>query len=341
MSPFRTLRISFQQVLRKRVRRGAASAQDTSSATWPVTCFHHICANRHVFVHSGNLVLLVAVNQTDMLNLRALSIVASMCGMAYNLLQPTPLIAPACWGVFFISCHAYYIVELLRERQKIVLSEEDETAYELAFMKFGFTPRNFLDIMEGAHAKWRTSGKGEFVHKRGEPMDDISYLVEGQVQLVSSTGDPMFRTDPGKGGWLGEFFDPNMDIQDYWSRAHHFPISFQCVSERCRTLCFARRPLQEILASSPRLTEAAARSQVSDLWGKLHKSLPESRRRAYDAMLEVCLIDEQVDKREAELLVDFRRRHNITDEEHIHFLAGHGWSVEEFERGRRWKTRKR
>jgi hypothetical protein len=43
--------------------------------------------------------------QKDMLQLRSLSVTASCCGIAYNLLQPTPLWAPAAWGAFFISCH--------------------------------------------------------------------------------------------------------------------------------------------------------------------------------------------------------------------------------------------
>ena len=48
---------------------------------------------------------LLQQRQKDMLQLRSLSVTASCCGIAYNLLQPTPLWAPAAWGAFFISCH--------------------------------------------------------------------------------------------------------------------------------------------------------------------------------------------------------------------------------------------
>ena len=49
--------------------------------------------------------MLLAINQKDMLQLRGLSVTASLFGIAYNLLQPVPLWAPAAWGAFFISCH--------------------------------------------------------------------------------------------------------------------------------------------------------------------------------------------------------------------------------------------
>ena len=45
--------------------------------------------------------------QKDMLQLRSLSVTASLFGIAYNLLQPSPLWAPAAWGGFFISCHLW------------------------------------------------------------------------------------------------------------------------------------------------------------------------------------------------------------------------------------------
>lgn len=60
---------------------------------------HTICAKVHA--------LPPKLCQKDMLQLRSLSVTASFCGIAYNLLQPTPLWAPAAWGAFFISCHLH------------------------------------------------------------------------------------------------------------------------------------------------------------------------------------------------------------------------------------------
>ena len=91
----------------------------SSSYSRSVARVREICSGKaHWFVHAGNGIVLVAINQTDMLRLRYMSVAASCFGMAYNLLQPKPLIAPAAWGAFFVCCHAYQISVLLREQQE-------------------------------------------------------------------------------------------------------------------------------------------------------------------------------------------------------------------------------
>lgn len=282
------------------------------------------------FVHAGNVLLLVAINQSDMLNLRVLSISASLCGILYNLLQPRPLIPPACWGVFFVGCHIYQLSVLLRERAHISLGEDEEKAYNMAFLPFGITPRTFLDILEKASARWCHLDEGQFASKRGDLMDDVHYLVEGEVEVLSATDDKFLRLLPGKGGWLGEFFDPNQK-DDYWEVEHRFPVSHKCVSPSgCRTLAFNRKALHDTLAQNPRLGCTATKAVVSDLWGKLHRSLPEARRNTYKAMLELALSDGKLDERELKLLGDFKKRHRISDEEHEAFLAELGVAPEAF-----------
>jgi len=296
------------------------------------------CEKRHYFVHIGNAIVLCAINQTDMLNLRALSIIASSFGVLYNLLQPTPLLAPAAWGLFFISCHVYYMAELLRERQQVVLTPDKEKVYEMAFLRFGFTPRQFCDILEKAQARWYRFSEGEFVNKRGDTLRDINFLVEGEVHMISATGDYVKRFSPGKGAWLGEFFDPNMTEQQrarFLLEEQTHCMSWKCASRECRTLALSKRLLHEHFEANPRLKEAALSAQVYDLWGKLHRSIPESRRLAYQQMLEVALSDGTVDDRERALLEAWRERHRISEQDHVAFLAALSWSEDEFRAGRR------
>ena len=231
----------------------------------------------HYIVHFGNFVVLVSINQTDMLNLRCLALVSTSCSIAFNLLQPTPLITPACWGAFFIACHLYQLSVLLRERQETTLSRREELAYEQAFLRYGFTPRQFVDIVERSSGRWPTFARGEYVHRSGEAMDEIHCLLDGAVEQVSTTGEAFATLHAGKGGWLGEFFDPNQDAS-YWERPHRFPISYRCVSEGgCATLALARRALHETITTNPRLHAAATRAEVADLWGKIHQDMPELR----------------------------------------------------------------
>jgi len=262
--------------------------------------------------------------------LRALSIVASALGICYNLLQPIPLWAPAAWGVFFIGCHGYQLQELFRERESITLSEAEQDAYEKAFLPHGFTPRQFLDIMKQAEVKWTTYHKGEFIAKRGTPMSRLHFLLSGEVEMVSKSEDGMDTLRPGKGGWLGEFYDPSQ-AEDYWDQEHNHPVSYKCVSENCQSLALLRKALHHTLISNPRLEASATKAEIADLWGKLHRSHPEHRRRTYNAMLQIALSDGKLDPNERSLLADFRSRHNITSEEHEEFVLASGWTLKDFD----------
>ncbi|CAJ1357701.1 unnamed protein product [Effrenium voratum] len=304
-----------------------------------VTLRERLSSKCHYFVHFGNCLVLLAINQTDMLQLRMLSVTASLFGMAYNLLQPTPLLAPAAWGGFFICCHLYYIVQLLRERAGITLDPDHEAAYEMAFMPFGFTPRQFLDLCQVADAQIQDLSCGGYFARKGEPMDKINYLMEGEVMLISHTEDKMANISAGQGSWLGEFFDPAM-AKDYWEKPRNHLVSFKCISRRCRSLGLQRRSLQEAIAASPRLTEAATKGQIKDLWGKLHGSHREHRRNTYCAMLELALADGKVDPTEVALLENWKSRHGIPEEDHQIKLAELGWTPEEFANGRRSATRR-
>lgn len=289
---------------------------------------------RNVFVHVGNVIFLLALNQTDMVNLRTLSITASFLGLAYNLLQPVPLYAPAIWGVLFIGSNTYNLAMILRERQKITLTGEQEKAYELAFMNHGFSPRMFLDILEATSARWYTVGKGEIIHKRGDSMDELTNLQEGEVKIFNDTDSQMMvKVTPGKSSWLGEFFDPNMNYDEYHSTTHTFPVSFKCVSEQCRLLSFKRKDLHYQLLSRKSMKEASTKAQVKDLWGKLHNSVPEARRGMYLSMLEMAVSNGNIDAEQKDLCKTFRDRHKISDEEHEHLLQDLGWTPLEFENG--------
>jgi hypothetical protein len=98
-------------------------------------------------VHFGNLLAVAAMGSDDMLSLRTFMIGASASGIMYNLLQPKPLFAPACWGIFFIAGHSVQIARLLLERQPVAMSREQHDLYAEHFLPYGFTPRTFLDLL--------------------------------------------------------------------------------------------------------------------------------------------------------------------------------------------------
>ena len=292
--------------------------------------------NCGLFVHIGNCIVLVAINQTDMLVLRELSVGASVMGIAYNLLQPKPLVAPALWGCFFISCHMWQIASLLRERASINLNTDEELAYVKAFVSSGFTPRQFLDILQCTSGAWCNFTKGAYVQKHGEEMQQLHCALEGEFELISPTGHVIRTVQPGKGGWLGEFYDPNQE-KGYWERPHPALVSWRCGSKRCRTLALERRALHDTLSSNPRLAHAAQRAEVADLWGKLKTARPQVLRSAYRSLLEVALSDGVLDQSERQLLGNFRTTNAISQEEHDWALEALGWSADDYARGNKMK----
>ncbi|CAE7558756.1 unnamed protein product [Symbiodinium natans] len=309
--------------------RGCATTQSPGGFFHAVSCFRERWTSRcHYFVHVGNCIVLLAINQKDMLHLRTLSVTASCCGIAYNLLQPTPLWAPAAWGAFFISCHLYYITHLLRDRVGITMDPDHEAVYERAFMPHGFTPRQFLKILQAASGRIEEASCGAYICRQGEAKKWIHYLLEGEAMLIDKSEDKVVNILPGKGGWLGEFFDPAAP-EDHWDAPRAHQVSFKCIAHRCRFLTLEISPLHKAILASD-LAEAATRAEVSDLWGKLHGSHHEHRRNTYSAMLELAVADGKVDAKEVELLEKWKTRHGIPEDDHQVKLAELGWTTEDF-----------
>lgn len=283
--------------------------------------------------------MLAGLTQTDMLNLRSLLIISSTCGIAYNLTQPKPLYAPACWGIAFLSIHFYMIATLLRERQELSLTHDEEEIYSRSFSRYGFTRQQFMDVLQVATPRWCNFSRGEFIYRRGGDFDELPYLVEGEVEIISATGDPMKRVRPGKGSWLGEFFSPNLPA-DYWdkSQSHHWCVSCKCTAETCRIMLVPRRKLYEVLSSNPRLKEAATAAAVGDVWGKYIDTICDMRRIAYQSLIDVALADGVLHPTERDMLAQYKQRHKISDEDHLAILKKTGWTAEEFQAGRKKRS---
>ncbi len=70
------------------------------------------------------------MTQSQMLYQRSFMIGASICGIGFNLLQPIPLITPACWGgVFFIFGRSIQIYFLIRDKLSITMSADLNKVY--------------------------------------------------------------------------------------------------------------------------------------------------------------------------------------------------------------------
>lgn len=68
-------------------------------------------------VYIANLLYLASYFTQDILRLRALTITAAICLVAYFYLRPEPLMTVVCWNLFFVALNVIQIARLLLARR--------------------------------------------------------------------------------------------------------------------------------------------------------------------------------------------------------------------------------
>lgn len=134
----------------------------------------------------GNLAfILVACSfmVKDILWLRSLSIIASVCSILYNFnVAATPLLVPIFWNFFFISLNIYHIIKIIYGNRKIHLNKKEEELYHLSFSS--------LNLQEFARlislAKWKKVRAGEIIIKENQLMDELMMIYSGRVDILAN-----------------------------------------------------------------------------------------------------------------------------------------------------------
>eukprot|EP01084_Bolivina_argentea_P297359 512268_1 len=291
-------------------------------------------------VHFGNLLAVCAMMQSEMLYLRSFMIGASVCGIAFNLLQPIPLITPACWGIFFIFGHSIQIYFLIRDKLSITMSADLNQVYEEAFFTYGFTPRQFIDLCQYANYSFITYKTGDNITVEGSDMPYLNWLLNGKVRVktnnfgvltILDTNDDKLETK-----WLGEFFDPNRDVS-YWDKGkkHKWVVTYECLTD-CKCIQLDRKKLDIFLNQNDSFKEKASKIVVKDVWGKLRhirdgKTQPDLMH-SYGEMLNIALLNDnaQISEKVKSYLEKYATNNNI-DKSYIDtFLSEHhGLSYDE------------
>lgn len=245
----------------------------------------------------------------DMLTLRAFMIGATTCSIAYNLLQPTPLVLPAYWGVLFIVGHSVQISKLLIEQSDVTLDGEELDLYDQAFLPYGFTSRHFHQLLDQGRAQWLAYEEGALLVQEGEPMDHVIVVLgkgdgDGADECNCSVASAGAATAPGGGGakggltvsckgetvhsidelalaahkgvWVGEPWH----VRDCAASPARSPLGHPPEVARwrqtvragaggVRAVRFQLAPFRKVLAENASARTAARRLQVADLHGKL------------------------------------------------------------------------
>jgi len=271
--------------------------------------------------HVGNACAVVALCTNDMLQLRCCMIGASSWGIAYNILQPTPLVAPACWGCFFICGHLFQIVRIWRDRAQVEMTEEAVDLYESAFHPHHFRPRQFLKIMDLGRVEVLEAGT--VLTSIGHEATELILIWDGSADVRDRSNVPVGHIRQHR--WIG-----NMVRRSAGNNQWNFDIK---ADAPCRVIRWSRAELDELLDSDRTLHECAASLIANDLTWKLSESATTHALHEYRSMLEVAVADGRLVAEEKKMLREFRQSHLLSMDDHSRCLADLGWSDHEYDDG--------
>lgn len=143
-------------------------------------------------VHFSNILLLVSYSVRDMLWLRWFAVAAALTNMPYFLLQPTVLWPPILWASVFTVINLYQISRIYLERRPVVLSQDEQRLYDLAFRSL--RPREFLSLT--LVGEWKDAAVGDKVLTEGEPVSRLCISIAGNAE-VSKQGKPVGILEAG------------------------------------------------------------------------------------------------------------------------------------------------
>jgi CRP-like cAMP-binding protein len=134
-------------------------------------------------VNLANILFLVAFSSRDVFKLRVLSLVSEGIVLPYYYFQRETLWPPIFWGLAFAIVNAVRIISLASERRPVVLNDQEERLYSLAFSTV--EKRDFLKLI--ALARWIDCSPGEVILRRGQKISDAIVLVSGEMEAVLSS----------------------------------------------------------------------------------------------------------------------------------------------------------
>src|SRR5439155_19376724 len=106
--------------------------------------------------------------------------------------QGTVLWPPVLWSLVFTAINLYHIARLYLERRPVVLSQDEQKLYDLAFRSL--RPREFVSL--SLVGEWKSGEAGEKVMTEGEPVSCLCIPITGGAD-VRRRGERIGALRPG------------------------------------------------------------------------------------------------------------------------------------------------
>lgn len=119
----------------------------------------------------------------DILWLRAVSILASILAIIFNyFVEAGPIWLVIGWSMVFIAINAFNIFVLLREKQGVRFTPEEQEMYDTVFQ--GFSPVEFMKLLR--IGQWTEIDAEQTMIEQGQKVEQIQFIYNGQAEVLSN-----------------------------------------------------------------------------------------------------------------------------------------------------------
>lgn len=208
--------------------------------------------NPNYFLHTANILLLVAYSVRDILWLRLFAVASAIIAIPYFVLQPAPLWVPIGWSALFASINLFQSWRIFLERRPVKLSPDEEMIRRLGFQDL--PPRKLLQLL--SVGTWTTVPAGERIVERDKRPENVLLIVQGTVRIARN------------GRALGELVAGHLAGSTLLFSGVVADVD-AVASEPVRAFSWQIETLERYLAANPDVRIVVQRHLARDLAGKL------------------------------------------------------------------------
>jgi len=285
----------------------------------------------HALYHAGKFMSLLGVFMKDMLHLRLLTLVGTVCSLAYFFTRRPVIWGAIFWGTIFGLANLNMVFRLVLERMGgLRLSADDRRIYKRHFSQSSVTLQQFEGLLTRAE-RVRVPAGARLREPKGQHRD-LMLLLEGQVAVSWGEDSQVKRVlDVGSSSsWLGE-----MGFLLRWSHEGRLPSYSHCIAS-----LVARTPCQLLIWSDDEMrkllnADVELRRSMLLLLGdaRFQRLFDRSRSDEYASMLAGILKDGTLASQDRRMANVFRQKHSISPWKHEWHINLLGWTIQDWSRG--------
>jgi len=294
--------------------------------------------------HGSFVILAISFVCSELLHLRIAALFAGLSMATFNYFHPNgrPLWLPFRWNVLFLLINSGWIAYLLKLNYDANhLKKYENWLYEEVFALSGMKRVDFLKLVRGGELK--IYNKGDHVTTQGTKSFWVQVLIEGSA-AAKVDGKKVYVVTPGN-------FISELGIHSGIRNREQTSSASIVADDICVSIRWSRGALIDIMERNVDLGSCVQGAMTADLIKKMNRSAKEiiGSNKAenedwygnmdYRQILKGILRNEQISNRERSMLKRYRKMHFIDDRTHESIVNECGWSIGEFDFGKKYMNK--